>query len=140
MLAETRAYNARQSAAQKKVCDLLATEIDRHLPDAANSIWHGHPVWFFDDNPIVGYSRQKPGIRLMFWSGADFDEPGLDVVGKKFKDASTFYQEVVDVDVEAVARWLGKSREIQWDYRNLVRRKGRLERLPAASAPTRQGP
>jgi len=26
-------------------------------------------------------------------------------------------------------RWLTKAREIQWDYKNIVRRKGRLERL-----------
>jgi hypothetical protein len=26
-------------------------------------------------------------------------------------------------------RWLAKSRDIQWDYKNIVKRKGKLERL-----------
>ncbi len=77
--------------------DVLAEEIDRNLPDADNKIWHAHPVWFLAGNPIVGYSTQNPGIRLMFWSGADFQEAGPNVVGKKFKDASVFYQDVSEV-------------------------------------------
>lgn len=109
---------------------LLASEIERHLPHAQAKLWHAHPVWFLQDNPIVGYSRQKRGIRLMFWSGAGFDEPGLPVRGAKFKDASVFYASADDVDTDDLARWLHKSRQVQWDYRNLARRKGRLERLP----------
>ena len=123
------AYNARQEPAHQAVCDLLAQEIDNHLAGAQDKVWHAHPVWFLDDNPIVGYSKQKPGIRLMFWSGADFDEPALGVVGGKFKDASVFYNDASEIDVADLRRWIGKSRTIQWDYRNLVRRKGRLERL-----------
>lgn len=122
-------YNIKQTAGHRQVCDLLAQEIDKALGDAENKIWHGHPVWFLNGNPIVGYSAQKPGIRLMFWSGADFDEPGLNVVGKKFKDASVFFNDVSEVRVRDVRRWLKKAKLIQWDYKNIVRRKGRLERL-----------
>lgn len=84
-------YNKALAEPHRLLCNLLAEEIDAILPDAENKIWHAHPVWFLDGNPIVGYSKQKPGIRLMFWSGADFEEAGLDIVGKKFKDASVFY-------------------------------------------------
>jgi len=126
---ETLKYNKRQEPGHRDVCDLLAQEIDRHLPGAENTIWHAHPVWFLDGNPIVGYSRQKPGIRLMFWSGKDFDEPGLNVVGQKFKDASVFYNDVSEVRKTTLKRWLTKARKIQWDYKNLIRRKGRLERV-----------
>jgi hypothetical protein len=122
-------YNEQQESNHKAVCDLLAQEIDKHLPDAENKIWHAHPVWFLDGNPIVGYSQQKPGIRLMFWSGTDFDEAGLNVLGKKFKDASAFFNEVSEVKKSDLRRWLKKAQEIQWDYKNLVKRKGRLERL-----------
>lgn len=122
-------YNKQQESSHKDVCDLLAREIDGALPEAESKIWHRHPVWFLDGNPIVGYSKQKPGIRLMFWSGADFDEPGLDVLGKKFKDASVFYREVPEVKTSDLRRWLKKAKKIQWDYKNIVRRKGRLERL-----------
>jgi len=126
---ETLKYNKRQEPGHRDVCDVLAQEIDRHLPDAENKIWHAHPVWFLDGNPIVGYSRQKPGIRLMFWSGKDFEESGLNVVGQKFKDASVFYNDVSEVKKTTLKRWLTKARKIQWDYKNLIRRKGRLERV-----------
>lgn len=126
---DTSSYNQRQPPGDRALCELLADAIERGLPDAENKVWHGHPVWFLDGNPIVGYSRQKPGIRLMFWSGADFGEPGLSVVGKKFRDASVFYGDAGEVDDAALQRWLAKARDIQWDYKNIVRRKGRLERL-----------
>ena len=122
-------YNTQQEPSHKKVCDLLAKEIERRLPEAESKVWHAHPVWFLDGNPIVGYSKQKPGIRLMFWRGADFEEAGWDVVGKKFKDASVFFNAVADVKESDLRRWLKKAQEIQWDYKNIVRRKGRLERL-----------
>ncbi len=122
-------YNERQEPGDQELCALLAQEIDRNLAGAESKIWHGHPVWFLDENPTVGYSKQKPGIRLMFWSGADFEEAGLDVVGKKFKDASIFYRDVAEVRKTDLKRWLRKAKEIQWDYKNIVRRKGLLQKL-----------
>lgn len=122
-------YHAKLPGEEKAICDILAAEISKQLPEAENKIWHGHPVWFLDGNPIAGYSKEKPGIRLMFWSGADFGEPGLNVHGKKFKDASVFYNSADEINTEDLHRWLEKSREIQWDYKNLVKRKGVLERL-----------
>lgn len=124
---EIQEYN--QSMEEAELCNLLATLIDSNLKNAESKIWHAHPVWFLDGNPIVGYSKQKKGIRLMFWSGADFGEGNLSVLGNKFKDASVFYHSVADVDVIELKRWLGKSEEIQWDYKNIVKRKGILERL-----------
>lgn len=121
-------YNTQFESDHAKLCDLIARAIDKGLPEAESKIWHAHPVWFLDGNPIVGYSRQKPGIRLMFWSGKDFGEPGLDVVGKKFKDASVFFNAASDVKQVALRRWLKKARDIQWDYKNLMKRK-KLERI-----------
>lgn len=126
---EIRNYNDSQSADDKAICDLLSNEIMKRLPEAENKAWHGHPVWFLDGNPITGYSKQKQGIRLMFWSGASFEEEGLSVKAGKFKDASVFYQDVADIKLKELKRWLEKSREIQWDYKNIVKRKGVLERL-----------
>lgn len=122
-------YNSKQTEEFKAICDLLSNEICKGLPEAENKIWHAHPVWFLDGNPIVGYSIQKPGVRLMFWSGKDFEENGLSVVGEKFKDASVFYNTTSEVDLEELQRWLAKSFNILWDYKNLVKRKGQLERL-----------
>lgn len=122
-------YHDAQSDQDRAICGLLRGEIDRALPEAESKIWHAHPVWFLDGNPTAGYSKLKSGVRLMFWSGASFDEPGLKPGTGKFKDASATYQSVDQVDVEDVRRWLEKAKHIQWDYKNLVRRKGQLERL-----------
>jgi hypothetical protein len=129
MSSEIAAYNANLEAVDRKICVLLAHTIIANLSGAEGKIWHKHPVWFLDGNPVVGYSKQKAGIRLMFWSGKDFDEPGLNVVGGKFKDASVIYKALEDVDLGDLDRWLGKARDIQWDYKNIVKRKGKLERL-----------
>jgi hypothetical protein len=122
-------YNELQTSTDKEICTLLAGTIDATLPKAESKIWHAHPVWFLDGNPIVGYSKQKAGIRLMFWSGADFDEAMLNVLGKKFKDASVFYTSAEKINVKELKKCLKKSINIQWDYKNIVKRKGQLERL-----------
>ena len=122
-------YHEAQSDEDRTICDLLRREINRGLPEAESKVWHGHPVWFLDGNPTVGYSKLKSGVRLMFWSGADFEEPGLKPGTGKFKDASATYQSVGQVNTEDVGRWLEKSRQIQWDYKNIAKRKGQLERL-----------
>ncbi len=125
---DTRAYNQAQEPGDRKICDLLAKEIDRNLPDADNRVWHAHPVWFFDDNPVVGYKILKHCVRLLFWSGQSFQSEGLSVEGS-FKAAEKRYTSVTDVDEAQLAAWLAEARDIQWDYRNLVRRKGKLVRL-----------
>jgi len=122
-------YNASQTAGDREICDRLMNAIDGSLPEAESKIWHRHPVWFLDGNPIVGYSKLKAGIRLMFWSGASFDEPGLTPGTGKFKDASVIYTAVDEINDRDLKRWLKKARETQWDYKNLVKRKGVLERL-----------
>ncbi len=126
---EVKAYNNAQSSTDKKICNLLAREIHSGLPDAENKIWHAHPVWFLAGNPIAGYSKQKAGIRLMFWSGASFEEEGLQPGTGKFKDASIIYTSAEQIKSKDLKRWVKKSRDIQWDYKNIVKRKGMLERL-----------
>jgi hypothetical protein len=128
MNTEIKAYNDALSDNDRDICDLLAKEITRHLPDAENKIWHGHPVWFLNGNPIVGYSKLKDSVRLLFWSGQSFDEPGLQKEGS-FKAAEARYTNAKQVNVKDLKRWLEKSKVIQWDYKNIVKRKGLLERL-----------
>lgn len=114
---------------EKAIGHQLTQLIDAHLAFAESKIWHAHPVWFIDGNPIVGFSKQKAGIRLMFWSGADFEEEQLAARGQKFKDASIFYNSVSEINADDVKRWLQKAETIQWDYKNIVKRKGVLVRL-----------
>ena len=128
MHSDTEKYNAAQPFADRAICQRLAEQVDRCLPDAENKIWHAHPVWFLDGNPIVGYSKLKNGVRLLFWSGQSFEEGGLTKEGS-FKAAEARYTSVDQIDTEKLQRWLAEARNIQWDYKNLIRRKGRLERL-----------
>jgi hypothetical protein len=125
---DIRAYNAALSASDRRICDALCKAIDRALPDAENKIWHRHPVWFLDGNPIVGYSKLKDCIRLLFWSGQSFDEPDLTPEGS-FKAAEARFISADQIVLADLNRWLAKSIEIQWDYKNIVKRKGKLERL-----------
>lgn len=122
-------YNDAQTPIDHDICGVLAGEICRGLPQAENNVWHAHPVWFLEGNPIVGYSKQKAGIRLMFWSGADFEEELLTPGTGRFKDASVFYNNVAEINLDDIKRWLKKAAAIQWDYKNIVKRKGVLERL-----------
>ena len=125
---ETAKYNKAMASVDQQICDLLAREIDRSLSEAENKIWHSHPVWFLDGNPVVGYSKLKECVRLLFWSGRSFEEAELKKEGS-FKAAEVRYTSADQVNRKDLKRWLAKAREIQWDYKNIVRRKGRLERL-----------
>ena len=125
---DTQQYNAAQAPGDREICDLLATEISRVLPEAENKVWHAHPVWFLEGNPVAGYSKLKGSVRLLFWSGQTFDEAGLQPEGK-FKAAEARFTARDQVDVGDLERWLRKARDIQWDYKNIVKRRGQLERL-----------
>ena len=124
---EIQAYNQAQSPDDQATCDLLARQIDLALPEAENKVWHRHPVWFLDGNPIVGYHRLKKDVRLLFWSGQSFGEPGLTDEGT-FMAAEAHYASEADVDTEALARWLAKSRDIQWDYEHIRQTRGELQK------------
>ena len=121
-------YHEAQDAPSRAVMEHLRETIDQALPDAESKIWHGHPVWFLDGNPIVGYSRLKDGVRLLFWSGQSFASEGLEASGT-FKAAERRYADVDAIDAERLCAWLEESRTTQWDYKNIVKRRGRLERL-----------
>jgi hypothetical protein len=121
-------YHRSLSAEDQAICDRLKAEIEKALPNAESKLWHGSPVWFLDGNPIVGYHRLKANVRLLFWSGQSFDEEGLAPEGT-FKAAEARYSTIEEIRVTALRRWLAKSKKIQWDYKNIVKRKGQLVRL-----------
>lgn len=128
MNTDIQEYNASLAEEDRAIAELLSAEIDRDLAGAESKIWHRHPVWFLDGNPIVGYSKLKDSVRLLFWSGQSFDEPDLLPEGS-FKAAEARYTSAKQVSKKDLKRWLGKSKTIQWDYKNIVKRKGVLERL-----------
>lgn len=126
---EIQKYNSSQTESDQEICSKLSELITYFLSFTEAKIWHSHPVWFIDGNPIVGYGKQKKGIRLMFWSGKSFQEDKLNVEGVKFQDSSIFYNDVAEISDEDLLRWLKKSEKIQWDYKNLIIRKGELIKI-----------
>ena len=125
---DIKAYNTSQNSDMRTICEALEEAITTHLDKSEAKVWHGHPVWFLDGNPIVGYAVRKNGVQLLFWSGQSFDEPGLEHEGS-FKAAQKYYTDIQDINDTDLERWLHKSERIQWDYKNIVKRKGVLERI-----------
>lgn len=121
-------YNKGKKGEVKAICEILKREIVKSLPKATSKIWHGAPVWFLEENPVVGYSVRKSGVTLLFWSGQSFDEEGLTKEGT-FKAAQAVYGGRGDIRVTHLRRWLRKAKAIQWDYKNIVKNKGRLDRI-----------
>lgn len=128
MHADIVEYHSALAPGDRKVCDALAARIARALPDAEGKVWHGHPVWFLQGNPIVGYGRLKDGVRLLFWSGQSFEATGLAKEGN-FKAAGARYAAAGEIDARQLDLWLAEARAVQWDYKNLARRKGKLVRV-----------
>lgn len=125
---DVQTYNSSQTGEEKLICTRLASEIQANLVNAENKLWHGAPVWFLNENPIVGYWVRKDHVQLLFWSGQSFDEPELQPEGK-FKAAEVRYTTADEINTDDLKQWLKKAEAIQWDYKNIVKRKGILERL-----------
>ena len=138
MKEEIEGYHNKQTDIDKAICDLLYSEICRNLPHAEHKLWHGHPVWFIDGNPVVGYSKLKGSVRVLFWSGQSFDEPGLSHEGS-FKAAEIRYTGIGDIDIDALARYVHKAETIQWDYKNIISRRGVLMPVTGISEGPFQG-
>jgi hypothetical protein len=121
-------YNKAQKAGFKKICEVLAKELDAGLKRAESKIWHRGPVWFLDGNPIAGYWVRKDNVQLLFWSGQSFRTSGLVAEGK-FKVGEIRYASISDVKTAPLRKWLKESQKIQWDYKNIVKRKGKLAKV-----------
>ena len=122
------AYNRAQSKAYKAICSRLTKEINLGLPKAESKVWHGSPVWFLQGNPVTGFAVRKNGVQLLFWSGQTFKEKGLAPEGS-FKASQVYYTNQEEINNKDLKRWLKKAKTIQWDYKNIVKRRGKLIRL-----------
>ena len=128
MIKDINNYNNSLDNKNKSICKILSNLIDKNLLEAKNKIWHGQPVWFLEGNPIVGYAQRKDCVQLLFWSGQSFDELELQPTGK-FKAAEKRYTSTEEINEKNLQRWLQKSKSIQWDYKNIVKRRGNLKKL-----------
>ncbi len=116
-------YNERQPAPFQAICELLMKEINKALPKATSKLYHANPVWFIDNNPIVGYDITADHVNILFWSGDSFQTSGLSKRGK-FKAAGTLYKKVDQVDVKQLKDWLKESKTMQWNYKDLRKNNG----------------
>ena len=110
------AYARAQPPAWRKLCELLRALIEKELPKASSKVWHGSPVWFIDDNPVVGYSATAKSVNLMFWNGQAFDEAGLMPVGK-YRAAQAQFADATEIDPKVIRRWLKKAKSDVFDSR-----------------------
>jgi hypothetical protein len=115
MTVEVSRYSSAQEPAYAKICAKLQAEIDAALPSAISKIWHGSPVWFIGENPVVGFSVASKQVRLLFWSGQLFGDPALQPAGKS-KAAQAQFSGVSEIDVKSLRRWLKKAATEIWDY------------------------
>lgn len=120
-------YNSALPSGHREVCKQLLELIQKVLPVAEGKVWHGHPVWFLDGNPVVGYSTKAGAIELLFWSGQSFSTPGLSPVGK-YSAAGIQFGGIDEIDVVTVTSWLGECITIQWDYENLPKNRSLVKR------------
>jgi hypothetical protein len=108
------AYSQAQPFTFRTICDLLRKLIDAALPEATSKIWHGSPVWFLDDNPVVGYNATAKTVNLLFWNGQAFDEPGLKTLGKYWA-AQAMFGDAAEIDPKVIRRWLKKAKSDVFD-------------------------
>lgn len=89
---------------------MLRAKIERVLPGATSKVWHGSPVWFEGETPILGYNTSARGaVALLFWNGKAFGEPDHRPIGKG-KAAQLRYGAVEDVKKIPLRRWLEVAR------------------------------
>jgi len=127
LASDIAAYNEKLDEQERDIALDLGALISKNLPDAEGKVWHGHPVWFMDGNPIVGYSLKKSGIEMLFWSGQSFKSDALRALGK-FKAAALSIPNKEALDPNLITALLEEAKVIQWDYANLPKKR-ELEKL-----------
>jgi len=120
-------YQSELTVEESEIGAALIKLISKSLPGAEAKVWHGHPVWFIDGNPVVGYSLKKAGIEVLFWSGQSFKLEGLRAIGK-FKAAGVAVPNLKSLDKKAMTAWLAEAIAIQWDYQNLPKKRALVKR------------
>lgn len=108
------AYSEGQPLSFRAICVALRKLIDTALPKATSKVWHGSPVWFIDDNPVVGFNATAKAVNLLFWNGQAFEEPALKPVGK-YRAAQALFGDAAEIDATAIRRWLKKAKADVFD-------------------------
>ena len=111
---QVAAYSELLLPALRATCELLRELINAALPKETARVWHGSPVWFLDDNPVLGYNATLKSVNLLFWNGQAFDEAGLQPVGK-YRAAQAKFCDAAEIDTKVIRRWLKKAKSDVFD-------------------------
>ncbi len=134
-----RRYNAALPTGHAAIARLLRSEIEAALPDASSKVWHGHPVWFDGENPIVGYDARKQTVNILFWNGQALGEPGLVPVGQ-YRAAGKQFRTAAEVDRVELRRCLKRARTNVFDGVTYFRKLREAAKRRNASAKAQRGP
>ncbi len=118
------AYVRAQPRPVRAICDQLRGLVEAALPAATSRVWHGSPVWFVADNPVVGITARAHAVTLLFWNGQAFDEPDLTPVGK-YRAAQARFAAAAEIRPALVQRWLKKAGTNVFDSRAFFKRRRR---------------
>jgi hypothetical protein len=127
-MTDTHAFDIELIGKEKEICLKLHSILAKFLTNSTSKLYHGSPVWFINGNPIAGYSIKKSGIALLFWSGQSFRSEGLKPVGK-YKAAEIIFQNPEDIDCAHLENIFSEAINVQWNYRDIMKNKGKLELL-----------
>jgi hypothetical protein len=108
------AYSQALTPELRAICEKLRELITAAIPEAASKVWHGSPVWFMDDNPVVGYSATAEAVNLLFWNGQAFGDPALQHVGK-YRAAQAVFADAAQIDPKVIGQWLKKAKSDVFD-------------------------
>ena len=108
------AYSQALTPEFRTMCDTLQELISAALPDAASKVWHGSPVWFMEENPVVGYNATAKTVNLLFWNGQAFGDPALQPVGK-YRAAQAVFGDAAEIDPMVIRLWLKKAKSDVFD-------------------------
>ena len=117
-------YNNELEKTNRSLAETFCDGIGKVIPQAEGKVWHGHPVWFINGNPVAGYSLKKAGLEVLFWSGQSFRTPGLKAIGKYQAAGFSFASKE---DAKALETWFTEAIAIQWDYANLPKNRELLK-------------
>ena len=113
-------YSEAQALPFRAICNALRGLIEKALPGATSKIWHGSPVWFAGENPVVGYNATKKTVNLLFWNGQALDEPAFKPVGKHGA-AQALFTDTAEIDPGMVRRWMEKAGANVLDWRAYIK-------------------
>ena len=108
------AYSDAQPLPFHAICEALRELIDTALPKATSKVWHGSPVWFIDDNPVVGYNATAKSVNLLFWNGQAFGEAAFKPVGK-YRAAQATFGDAAEIEPKLIRSWLKKAKADVFD-------------------------